>query len=73
MIYTCALKYRNYSNPRLSWYVSILTKNNFQLPLMVGTVTLETGPDVLLNVEEELRKGLELAQTLLPQTEELTV
>ena len=40
---------------------------------MVDTVTLETGPYVLLNVEEELRQELELAQTLLLQTEELTV
>ena len=44
---------------------------NFQL--MVGTVTLEIGQNVPLNVEEELRLDLELAQTLLLQTEELTV
>ena len=36
-------------------------------------MTLETGQNVLLNVEEELRKELEPAQTLLLQTEELTV
>ena len=40
---------------------------------MVNTVTLETGQNALLNVEEELRQELELAQTLLLQTEELTV
>ena len=34
---------------------------------------LETGQNVLLNVEEELRQELEPAQTLLLQTEELTV
>ena len=36
-------------------------------------MVLETGQNVLLNVEEELRKELEPAQTLLLQTEELTV
>ena len=36
-------------------------------------MALEIGPNVLLNVEEELRPELELAQTLLLQTEELTV
>ena len=34
---------------------------------------LETGQSVLLIVEEELRQELEPAQTLLLQTEELTV
>ena len=34
---------------------------------------LEIGQSVLLNVEEELRLELEHAQTLLLQTEELTV
>ena len=34
---------------------------------------LETGQNVLLNVEEELRQELEPAQTLLLQMEELTV
>ena len=43
------------------------------LQLMVDIVNLETGPNVLLNVEEELRPELELAQTPLLQTEELTV
>ena len=36
-------------------------------------MTLETGQNVLLNVEEELRQELEPAQTLLQHTEELTV
>ena len=36
-------------------------------------MTLEIGQNVLLNVEEEPRLDLELAQTLLLQTEELTV
>ena len=36
-------------------------------------MTLETGQNVLLNVEEEPRLDLELVQTLLLQTEELTV
>ena len=36
-------------------------------------MTLEHGQNVLLNVEEELRLDLELAQTLHLQTEELTV
>ena len=36
-------------------------------------MTLEIGPNVLLNVEEELRPEVEHAQTLLLQTEELTV
>ena len=36
-------------------------------------MTLEIGPNVLLNVEEELRLDLEPVQTLLLQTEELTV
>ena len=40
---------------------------------MVDTVTLEIGLSVLLNVEEELRQDQEPAQTLLLQTEELTV
>ena len=43
------------------------------LQLMVDTATLEIGPNVPLNAEEELRQGLELAQTLHLQTEELTV
>ena len=34
---------------------------------------LETGQNVQLDVEEELRQELEPAQTLLLQTEELTV
>ena len=33
----------------------------------------ETGQNVLLNVMEELRQEVELVQTLLLQTEELTV
>merc|ERR1712224_695140 len=41
--------------------------------LTVDTVLLEIGQSVLLNVEEELRLELEHAQTLLLQTEELTV
>ena len=36
-------------------------------------MTLEIGQNVLLNVEEELKQGQEPAQTLLLQTEELTV
>ena len=36
-------------------------------------MTLETGQNVLLNVEEELRQELEPVQTLLLHTEELTV
>ena len=36
-------------------------------------MTLETGQNVLLNVEVELRQELEPAQTLLLKTEELTV
>ena len=40
---------------------------------MVDTLTLETGQNVLLNVGEELRQDLEPVQTLLLQTEELTV
>ena len=40
---------------------------------MVDIAILETGQNVLLNVEEELRQELEPAQTLLLQTEELTV
>ena len=36
-------------------------------------MTLETGQNVQLDVEEELRQELEPAQTLLLQTEELTV
>ena len=36
-------------------------------------MALEIGPNVLLNVAEELRLDLEPAQTLLLQTEELTV
>ena len=43
------------------------------LQLTVDTVTLETGQNVLLNVMEELRQEVELVQTLLLQTEELTV
>ena len=41
--------------------------------LMVDLANLEIGQNVLLNVEEELRLDLEPAQTLLLQTEELTV
>ena len=40
---------------------------------MVDTVTLETGQNVPLNVEEELKQELEPVQTLLLITEELTV
>ena len=40
---------------------------------MVDIANLETGQNALLNVEEELRQELELAQTPLQQTEELTV
>ena len=36
-------------------------------------MTSEIGQNVQLNVEEELKRGLEPAQTLHPQTEELTV
>ena len=36
-------------------------------------MTMETGQHVLLNVEEELRPEVELVQTLLLHTEELTV
>ena len=36
-------------------------------------MTLETGQNVLLNVEEERRQELEPVQALLLQTEELTV
>ena len=36
-------------------------------------MTLEIGPNAQLNVEEELRPEVEPAQTLLLQTEELTV
>ena len=43
------------------------------MQLMVDTLTLETGQNVLLNVMEELRPEAEPAQTLLLQTEELTV
>ena len=39
----------------------------------VDTVPMEIGQLVRLNVEEELRQDLEPAQTLLLQTEELTV
>ena len=41
--------------------------------LMVVTLTLETGQNALLNVEEELKQDPEPAQTLHPHTEELTV
>ena len=40
---------------------------------MVATATSETGQNVQQNVEEELRPELEPVQTLLLQTEELTV
>ena len=36
-------------------------------------MTLEIGPNALLNAEEELRPELEPVQTLLLQTEELNV
>ena len=36
-------------------------------------MTLETGQNVLLHVMEELKPEVELVQTLLLQTEELTV
>ena len=39
----------------------------------VDTVPMEIGQHVRLNVEEELKLELEPAQTLLLQTEELTV
>ena len=52
-------------------FESIFITDSFQLT--VGTATLETGQNVLLNVEEELRQDLEPAQTLLLHTEELTV
>ena len=45
----------------------------FHFQLTVDTAILEIGPNVLLNVEEELRPEVEHAQTLLLQTEELTV
>ena len=48
-------------------------KIDYFLQLMVDTVILETGQSVLLNVEVELRPELELVQTLLQHTEELTV
>ena len=41
--------------------------------LMVDGQILGSGQNVLLNVEEELRPELEPVQTLLLQTEELTV
>ena len=47
--------------------------NSLHLQLMVDTVILKIGQNVLLNVEEELRQGLEPARTLLQHTEELTV
>ena len=47
--------------------------NSLHLQLTVDTVTSETGQNVLLNVEEELRQELEPAQTLLLHTEELAV
>ena len=40
---------------------------------MVDIAILETGQNVLLNVEEELRPEAEPVQTLLLHTEELTV
>ena len=40
---------------------------------MVDILTLVTGQNALLNVEVELRPEAEPAQTLLLQTEELTV
>ena len=40
---------------------------------MVDLANLEIGQNVPLNVEEELREGQEPVQTLLPQTEALTV
>ena len=40
---------------------------------MADTVTLEHGQNALLNVGEEPRRGLEHAQILLLQMEELTV
>ena len=41
--------------------------------LTVDGVTLETGQNVPLNVEEEIKPEVEPAQILLLQTEELTV
>ena len=43
------------------------------LQLTVDLVTLETGQNALLNVEVEPRQDPEPVQTLLLQTEELTV
>ena len=40
---------------------------------MADGATLLTGQSVLLNVEEEFRQEIEPVQTLLRQTEELTV
>ena len=40
---------------------------------MADGATLLTGLNVLLNVEEEFRQEIEPVQTLLLQTEELTV
>ena len=40
---------------------------------MADGATLLTGLNVLLNVEEELRQEIEPVQTLLLQTEEMTV
>ena len=53
--------------------INTLHHHSSFLQLMVDTATLETGPNVPLNVEEELRPELEPVQTLLLQTEELTV
>ena len=50
-----------------------LHPQSIDFQLMVGTVTLEIGQNVPLNAEEEPRLDLEPAQTLLLQTEELTV
>ena len=43
------------------------------MQLMVDTVTLEIGLNVLLTVKEELKQELEPVQTLLLITEELAV
>ena len=51
----------------------ILMTSLLKFQLTADTVTLELGPNVLLNVEEELRLELEPVQTLLLQMEELTV
>ena len=53
--------------------IVLISTNKVYFQLTVDTVTSEIGQNVLLNVEEELRLGLEPAQTPLLRTEELTV